>query len=92
MSVNKFPTFVPAANVVVQVLNDEAVLLDAKHGRYFSLNAVGARIWQLLTERLDEGSIAEQLAHEYDVSPDRALADVRSLILALSEARLIVSP
>ena len=50
----------PAPGVLFQALPDGAVLLDTRSEVYFGLNAVGARVWQLLpgSRSLDELSAA----------------------------------
>ena len=36
--------------VYTQEIGEETILLDTQGGRYFSLDPVGARMWQLLRE------------------------------------------
>jgi len=52
-------------DVVFRQLDDEAVLLDLKSGKYFGLNEVGARVWQLVAETRALADILETLAAEY---------------------------
>jgi hypothetical protein len=46
---------------------DELVLLDATTGRYFTLNHVGGRIWELLGTSRSANDLAQCLSMEYDV-------------------------
>lgn len=46
---------------------DELVLLDATTGRYFTLNNVGGRIWELLATPRSAKDLAQCLRAEYDV-------------------------
>lgn len=52
-------------DVVFRRLDEEAVLLDLKSGKYFGLNEVGARIWQLVAESRTLGEILDTLHQEY---------------------------
>ena len=49
----------------------EAVILDANQGMYYGLDAVGARVWDLLQEPVSLSLILDTLLAEYDVAPDR---------------------
>lgn len=46
---------------------DELVLLDATTGRYFTLNHVGGRMWELLAKSRSANDLAQCLRTEYDV-------------------------
>ena len=63
-------------HVMVRQLGDECVMLDMASGYYFGLDAVGARIWQLLSETSSLAEIVERLAREYDVTPEQAESDL----------------
>lgn len=52
-------------DVVFRRLDEEAVLLDLKSGKYFGLNEVGARIWQLVAESRPLDDILDTLHQEY---------------------------
>ena len=70
--------------------SDGLVLLDVKAGLVLASNPVGARIWQLLEQRLTRTEIACQLARDYGITAERAHADVDAFIGALT-ARGIVT-
>jgi len=70
-------------------LSGEAVILDLRSGSYFSLEAVGARIWELLREPRTPDQIASTLCDEYEVDPRECERDVLTLLLDLARAGLI---
>ena len=82
-----------ATGVHTTMRGEEAVLLDVEGQRYYTLNAVGARIWALLDGAPTEAAIVDVLADEYALpAPDgRAMlaGDVRALLAALRAAGLI---
>jgi hypothetical protein len=45
---------------------DELVLLDATTGRYFTLNHIGGRMWELLATSRSANDLAQCLRTEYD--------------------------
>ena len=75
-------------SVVHAVIDDEAVLLNVETGVYFGLDAVGARIWELLTQGATEADIVNQLLVEYDVSPAQVGKDVREFVHVLASKGL----
>ena len=82
----------PHPAVMFREVSDGAVLLQMEEEIYFGLNAVGARIWQLLPPActsLDD--ICERLESVYpDVPADQLRADVTELLEQLREAKLLV--
>ena len=46
-------------------LNGEIVMMDLEKGRYFSLNGVGSRIWEIIEEPIGINKIVDCLLEEY---------------------------
>jgi len=67
--------------VYTQEIGEETILLDTQGGRYFSLDPVGSRMWQLIRQHGALRPAYETLLSEYDVTPERLEAD----LLALTE-------
>ena len=67
--------------VYTQEIGEETILLDTQGGRYFSLDPVGSRMWQLLRQHGALRPAYETLLAEYDVTPERLEDD----LLALTE-------
>lgn len=77
-----------APDVMFRHLNDEAVLLDLKSGRYFGLNDVGARTWQLILEHGQLSRVLAALQQEYAVERDAGERDLLELAGQLVERQL----
>ena len=77
--------------IVFQSLQDEMVLLNLHTGVYFGLNAVGARMWQLIQAHQNTplNEVLDALVDEYDVPPDRCAGDLLTLVTRLEENRLL---
>jgi len=58
-------------------LLDEMVMMDIEKGKYFSLNPVATRIWDLLEKPMGEEEMCSLLMEEYEVSHDQCLSEVR---------------
>lgn len=75
---------------VTAILNDEgSVLLDLQAGRYYSLNPVGACIWQCLQQGLTSSEIEVTLERKYKVDSGRARDDVDRFISTLAARGLV---
>jgi hypothetical protein len=70
-------------------LADGAALLDLRSGTYFSVNPVGAYIWELLEEPVAFADIHAALMARYDVGADECYDDLKGLLDELAAAQLI---
>jgi hypothetical protein len=78
-----------SSSVLSREVQGEAILLHLDTGEYFGLDAVGARIWQLIGEKGSLREVEAALAEEYDVEPARASADLDRIVDELVERQLI---
>lgn len=65
------------------------MLLDLDSESYFGLNAVGARVWQLLNEGQGKSSVIDTLLAEYAVEREVLERDISELLDRLGGAGLI---
>jgi hypothetical protein len=70
--------------------SDGLILLDVRRGLVLAANPIGARIWRLLEQHCTRHEIAEQLAAEYGVPPERARRDVATFAADLLARGLVV--
>ncbi|MFM8469519.1 MAG: PqqD family peptide modification chaperone [Limisphaerales bacterium] len=75
---------------ISSAMGAEQAILQLDSGKYFGLNPVGARIWQLIAEPRRVSDILATLLNEYDVPADRCRADLLALLEKLRAANLIV--
>ena len=76
-------------NAVTRQVGDEAVILHLGSGTYFGLDAVGARIWQLMGEGKSLDEICDVVLDEYEVSREDLERDITSLIKDLLAQDLV---
>ena len=79
----------PARDVIHSNLADEVVLLDLKSGVYHGLEAVGARIWELLASPVSVRQVRDTLLEEYDVDSHQCEQDLLRLIEELRNHGLV---
>lgn len=84
-------TFSRSTDVVCADIGDGVALLDMTTNSYFSLNDVGAFVWELLASSRTRGQIIEAVTAAYDVARTECEADVDQLIEELHHAALIRS-
>lgn len=78
-----------AQNVRDTINQDGAVLLDIKQGVCFSVNPVGARIWQMLKDRYPVDQIAASLESEFKVPRSQIETDISDFLQSLRESKLL---
>jgi len=87
--VNGATRFSLSPEALARRIGDDIVILDFPSGSYFGLDAVGARIWDLMGEGKTIDEICDALVQEYDVSIEQVRRDALSLVVELSEKGLI---
>jgi Coenzyme PQQ synthesis protein D (PqqD) len=63
-----------------RLFDREVVILDLAGGQYYALEDVGARLWSGIEAGLTLEQIAHDVVTEYDVTEERALADLAALV------------
>ena len=70
-------------------LHGEAVLLQVETGRYFGLDDVAHRMWQLILQHGDLRLVEEALRSEYAVEPESLSTDLDRFVGQLVERKLV---
>jgi hypothetical protein len=70
-------------------LAGEVVILGLEDGFYYGLEAIGARIWELLQTPQRVSDLVDRIVSDYDVTPATAEADLQALLEDLAARRLI---
>jgi hypothetical protein len=77
------------AHVLIRRVEGEAVLLNLNSERYFGLDPVGARMWELLTTSHSIQAAYENLLKEYDVGSGQLRENLETLLRNLLDNGLI---
>ncbi|HEX6099720.1 MAG TPA: PqqD family peptide modification chaperone [Thermoanaerobaculia bacterium] len=67
----------------------ETVILGLTAGRYYGLDAVGARVWQVIQTPTPFADLRRTIVSEYDVEPERCEADLLTLLQKMADAGLV---
>jgi hypothetical protein len=76
-------------DALIQLTGNEAIVLDIAGERYFGLNPIGVRLWQLLAECPVLEDAHRQLLDEYDVSAAELERDLVAIVAQLADAGLV---
>lgn len=68
---------------------DEVMMMNAAQGSYIGLNAVGARIWDLLDSEPDADAICARLLAEFEVEEADCRAEVDAFLAELETHKAI---
>ena len=79
-----------APDVVVQVINGEALILKLHDEEVFSLNETGARIAQLIEQRRSLDELIDTLTDEYETASEQIAREVNDLVQALVSKGLVI--
>lgn len=82
----------PSPGVLHRRVGDGSVLLHIASGRYFELDATGARTWELVLEGRTREELVAALAAEYEAAAGEIEADVDDLVATLLARGLLERP
>jgi hypothetical protein len=75
--------------VLAEELEGESVLLNLQTERYYGLNDIGTRVWQLLHETESSDTLVRTLMDEYEVEEATLRADLAGLFDKMAAAGLV---
>ena len=79
----------PSPDALIQLMDNEAIVLDIASERYFGLNTVGARLWELLKANPALEEAHRRLLEEYDVAAPDLERDLIVIVTQLASEGLV---
>src|SRR5438105_4482129 len=79
----------PSPDQVARDLDGEIIILNLATGTYYGLEAVGARVWELIHEQPTVRQLRDSLLAEFDVAADQCETDLLRLLGELQDRGLI---
>ena len=83
--------FTRRRDLVASEIDGETVMMSIENSKYYGIDAIGSRIWQLLAQPHSANSICEIMRREYEVPEADCLRDVLAFMNRLRQERLIES-
>lgn len=90
-AMNRGATFRAAPDAVCCEFDDGLAILDLGSNVYYSLNEVGAFVWNFIQTPRDAAEIRNQVTAEFDVDADRCASDIEALLASMTSHGLVVS-
>jgi hypothetical protein len=81
-------SWVASERAVATDLGEGLALLNLETNEYFSLNEVGAFVWEVLKRPSPRGEIIRAVVEAYEVAPETCAADIDLLLEELRDAAL----
>lgn len=79
----------PSQAAFVRKLLQETIILNMASEQFFSLDAMGSRIWALLDEHPQLDGVHAALCGEFDADPARIETELLGLVRLLANAGLV---
>ena len=76
-------------HVLVRFMDRESVLLNLETERYFGLDEMGTRMWQVATAAPNVETAIQQLQDEYDATPETLQSHLTELLGRLVDNGLL---
>ena len=89
MTLDPHSIVVASKDQLASAIGGETVILGLSAGRYYGVDAVGARIWQLIQEPTEVAEVRRTIVSEYAVDPERCEADLLKLLQQMIDAGLV---
>jgi hypothetical protein len=77
-------------NIIDGELDNHQVIMHINNGKYFGLNPIGKRIWELIEEPKSIEEITAMLLSEYNILPDQCKVEVQEFMNKGVECEIIV--
>lgn len=77
-------------NIIDGELDNHQVIMHINNGKYFGLNPIGKRIWELIEEPKSIEEITAMLLAEYNILPDQCKVEVQEFMNKGVECEIII--
>jgi Coenzyme PQQ synthesis protein D (PqqD) len=88
-SLSAHTVIVASSQQVSCPLGDESAILNLKNSVYYGMNAVGARVWNLLQRPRSVSDLRDVLLDEYEVEKELCERDLIALLQKMHSEGLI---
>jgi Coenzyme PQQ synthesis protein D (PqqD) len=76
--------------VAAKVMDGEAILINLSNGIYYSMDKVGAVLWELVEKNFSPEAMVGFIINRYEVQAEQARTDVERLLKELLDEKLIL--
>jgi hypothetical protein len=77
--------------LVFREVDGETVMLSVETGKYYGLDPVGGKIWELIEQPMAVSELCARLLEEFDVELETCEQDVLCFLNQLAEEQIVVT-
>ena len=78
------------SEIISSKIDNETVMMDIDFDKYYGLEEVGTRIWELLETQISFEELCRSLVGEFDVSLEQCENDIKPFLHELIEQKMLV--
>ena len=76
-------------SVLLQVVDDEVLLFDSSNGQFFTINDIGAGIWEVMQDYSTLDNVLQELKSYFDIPKEKLSSDVLAFADSLVKQGII---
>jgi len=76
-------------DLISNEIEGELVMMNLKSGKYFGLNLISTRIWELIEKPVSLQQLVSQMSDEYKVTQEKCEEEVSEFILQLKDLKMV---
>ena len=76
-------------DLIANEIEGELVMMNLKSGKYFGLNLISTRIWELIEKPVSLQQLVSLMSDEYKVTQEKCEEEVSEFILQLKDLKMV---
>lgn len=78
------------AQIVAELFDNEAILMNLSNGSYFTLSGTAAEVWSMIEAGFDAEGMASRLVSKHGVDATQCRTDIDALMAALLNEQIVL--
>ena len=79
----------PIEEIVAGDIDGETVMMSVENGKYYGLDDIGSRIWELIERPVKVSDLIDTLLERFDVDRETCERDVLKFLNGLNEDKIL---
>jgi hypothetical protein len=86
----KHKNYTVPASIMMQKIDDEALLMDANTHLFYELNPTAAVLWEIIQRHNHMDDVITEMLEYFEVTPEELEQDLKRFMLSLQEQGMIL--
>lgn len=78
------------AQIVAELFDNEAIVMNLSNGSYFTLSGTAAEVWSMIEAGFDSEGMAARLVSKHGVDASKCRADIDALMASLLNEQIVL--